>query len=826
MIGRPAAASCGPFLFLTVIGVCGAAWAEPADPSGSQPAAAESSSAETTGAQAATAQTTTAPPATATETTPASTDAVQQVIVTARRRSEQLQDVPLTVTAVTAAEIESQDVTNLEDLNAFVPNMKISQDRATSSTINVYIRGVGQSDPLWGFDPAVGVYIDDVYLARPQAALLDVLDVERLEVLSGPQGTLYGKNTIAGAIKYVTRDITGPMTLTASGTVGNFDERDVRLNFSAPVVNDHVYFGVALGSFQHGGYGEVVLQPGTAPSPYNLIGEGVSNKDVLVGRAELTFLWGESSKLRLVADDILDNSNASGGQRLNNYLVPQLSNPFDMYNDMPVSRDFFHRNGYSATYTQNLSEQLALKIVGAYYQGHGQQFINFSETNENLFQVPGAYRDHQGSGEAQLTFTNDLVKGVGGLFYMDSTACGDYNASIGTLTLLGIPAYDLYITELVQGCVVTKSSAVYGDTAWKLTDQLNFDVGVRWNEDRKTATVYQADYASIAPTQLLPDQQFFDPNEVPAGFFPDPGVVTDYTRERAFVNTTPRVGFDYHWSEHVMSYFTYSRGFLSGGFDMRGNAAVYPGTENGYNSETADNYEVGLKSTLLDDTLLLNLTAFYDPYKDAQIGVQQFVSYLGTPTNLTAVLNAGKQINKGVELQSVWRPTHALTLALNAGYLDSYYEDYLIPCAIFTLAPGCGTGVATVNVANENRPLNAPAWTIAPRATYTWDFQPGQLAARLGWYWRSFTKVAVTFPSVTDQPAFGLLDAGISFTTNSGAWRFALDGKNLTNHYYRVAGYDFGNPPIAPVNSFIGGVSQIGFYGPPRTYGATLNYHY
>ena len=748
---------------------------------------------------------------------------LQEVVVTARRRAENLQDVPLTVSAVTAETIQNQNITNIEDLNSFVPNLKISQDRATSSTINIYIRGVGQSDPLWGFDPGVGVYIDDVYLARPQAALLDVLDVDRLEVLSGPQGTLYGKNTIAGALKYVTRDITGPATLTASATAGNFNERDYKLSGSLPVIPDHVYFGVSAGYLRHGGYGEVLQQPDQPPSP--LVGGQVSNKDILVGRANLTITWGESSKLKLVADDILDNSNASGGQRLNNYLVPQLSDPFDVYNDMPVNRDFFHRDGYSATYTQTLTPVLDLKIVGAYYEGHGQQFINFAEVDQNLFEVPGAYRDHQASGEAQLTFHNDLVKAVGGLFYMDSTACGDYNASIGSLTLLGIPAFDLYITELVNGCVRTKSSAVYGDTAWKLTDQLNFDLGVRWNEDKKTATVYQADYASFAPTQLLPGDTFFDPNQVPAGFFPDPGVVTDYTNTRAFVNVTPRIGFDYHFTPHVMSYFTYSRGFKSGGFDMRGNAALYPGTENGYNSETADNYELGLKSTWFEDTLLLNFTVFYDPYKNAQIGVQEFVDP-AAPTNLTAVLNAGKQINRGAELQSAWRPTQHLTLALNTGYLDSYYEDYLVPCNVFTAAPGCTPGVGSVNLANENRPLNAPSWTVSGNAVYTWDFQPGTVLARVGYDWRSFTKVANTTPSVTDQPAYGLLNAGVAFTTQGNAWRFSFDAKNLTNKYYRVAGYDFGDPPIAPANSYIGGISQIGFYGPPRTWTVTAQYHF
>src|SRR5580704_6503769 len=206
----------------------------------------------------------------------ASGGGLQEVVVTARRRAENLQDVPLTVSAVTADTIQTQAITNLQDLNSFVPNLKISQDRATSSTINIYIRGVGQSDPLWGFDPGVGVYIDDVYMARPQAALLDVLDVDRLEILRGPQGTLYGKNTIAGALKYVTRDIDGPASLTASATAGNWNERDYKLSGSLPVVADSVYFGIAVADLHHDGYGHVVAEPGTTPSPYNHIGEDVS----------------------------------------------------------------------------------------------------------------------------------------------------------------------------------------------------------------------------------------------------------------------------------------------------------------------------------------------------------------------------------------------------------------------------------------------------------------------------------------------------------------------------------------------------------------------
>jgi iron complex outermembrane recepter protein len=747
-------------------------------------------------------------------------DGLAEIVVTARRRAENLQDVPVAVTALSADVLQQQAVTSLSDLGAFVPNMKISADRATSSTINVYIRGVGQSDPLWGFEPGVGVYIDDVYMARPQAALLDVYDVDRLEILRGPQGTLYGKNTIAGAIKYVTRDIVGPASVTASVAGGAYGERDLKLSASTPVIADHVYFGIAVADLHHDGYGHVVAQPGTTPSPYNHIGEDVSDRDVLAGRANLTVLWGESSKLKLVADTTQDHSNASGGQVLNDALAPALDNRYDTRTDMPVDQDRFFRNGLAATYTQGLTQGLDLKLVGAYRDGHGQQFIDFEELDENLFQVPAQYSEHQASGEGQLTFTNDLVKAVGGVFYMNSTACGTYNASVGVLAA----ALDLYLTSIVDGCVQTKSTAVYADTAWKLTDQLNLDAGVRWNQDKKNASVYQAQYASIAPTQLLGNQNFFDPSKPPPGFFLFPsaaaGILTNYDNSRTFSNVSPRLGLDYHLTPHVMTYFSYSKGFKSGGFDMRGNAAVYPQTENGYDSETADNFEAGIKSTLLDDSLQLNLTVFYDPYKNAQIGVQQFVDTGGVPQNVTAVLNAGKQINRGVEIESAWRPIKALTFGLNVGYLDSYYEDFLIGCTALT--PGCAVNSPPQNIADLNRPINAPAWTVATNAVYTWQLPAGALLARAGWDWRSFTKVANTTASVTDQPAYGLANAGLAFTTNDGAWRFSIDGKNLFDRWYRVAGYDFGGTGTG----LLANVSQIGFYGPPRTYQVTAQYHY
>jgi iron complex outermembrane receptor protein len=331
---------------------------------------------------------------------------IEQVTVTARRREESLQDVPVAITALTADQLQEQNVRTLEDMTAYVPNIKVNAGRATTSTINAYIRGVGQNDPLWGFEPGVGIYLDDVYIARPQGALLDVYDVERIEVLRGPQGTLYGKNTIAGAIKYVTRDIaTEDPDLSITATGGSYDQRDIKVGGSLPVVADHVYLGAAVAYLQRDGYGEIVDDG--APRAFNHVGQDVSNKDVLAARANATFVWGDSSKLRVLADTIQDNSNAAGGQRLNSIGGPILGDRYDQRTDMPVDKDRFITKGLSATYTQGLTDALDLKLVGAYREGDGRQFIDFEELNANLFQVPAQYSDDQATGEAQLTYTRD-----------------------------------------------------------------------------------------------------------------------------------------------------------------------------------------------------------------------------------------------------------------------------------------------------------------------------------------------------------------------------------------------------------------------------------
>jgi iron complex outermembrane recepter protein len=725
----------------------------------------------------------------------APTDATEEVIVTARRREESLQEVPLAVTALSADQLETQSVRTLEDVTALVPNIKINSGRATSNTINAYIRGVGQNDPLWGFEPGVGVYIDDVFVARPQGALLDVYDVERVEILRGPQGTLYGKNTIAGAIKYVTRDIVGDTRVNASVTGGSYNQLDAKLSASTPVIDERLYVGAAVAYLQRDGYGEIV-DDGT-PRAFNSVGDEVSDKDVLAVRANATLVWGEDSKLRILADTIQDNSNAAGGRRLNDFVSPALGNRYDQRTDMPVNRDRFIVKGISGTYTQGLSESLDFKAVGAYREGEGRQFIDFEELNANLFQVPAEYDDHQGSGELQLSYKSEVLNGVAGVFYFDGTACGAFDASLGAAGL----------TSLTKGCVDTQSTAAYFDTTWSLTDRLNLNVGARYNQDDKEASVFVAQYLGRLPANA----SLLDQNNVPPGFTLL-AVQTNYTNDRKFSDFSPRLGVDFKITDDVMVYASYSQGFKSGGFDMRGNATANPDTRDGYDSETADNYEVGMKSSWFDDRVQVNATVFYTPYKDVQVTTQQFQIVNGNPTNVTAVLNAGKQLNKGAELETIWRPIAPLSFVLNVGYLDAEFEEFLTSCGA-----GC-----ILDISSLNEPINAPDWTTFLGATYEWEMAVGAVGLHAGYQYRSATKVANTLASITDQDAYDVLDVGVSYTTENDAWRFAVEGKNILDEEYRVAGYDFGNIGVGA----LGGVSQVGFYGPPRTVAFTASYRY
>jgi len=282
------------------------------------------------------------------------------VKVTARKREETLQEVPIAVTAFTAEALDRLGTRDIADLDAQVPNLTVYAARGSSSTLTAFIRGVGQADPLWGVDPGVGLYLDDVYIARPQGALLDVFDVERIEVLRGPQGTLYGKNTIGGAIKYISRGLPTEFDGNASVTVGNYGQLDVKAAIGGPIAaNGGLRARLAVASLSRDGFGKNVLT-----------GQDVSDKEVIAVRGQLGAFVNDDLDIQFAFDMVDDQSGVRGAQMLqaNRFngvffpalgAFPPLADRYDVRNGMPNVNDTTIE-GASATVNWRATEDLTL----------------------------------------------------------------------------------------------------------------------------------------------------------------------------------------------------------------------------------------------------------------------------------------------------------------------------------------------------------------------------------------------------------------------------------------------------------------------------------
>lgn len=718
---------------------------------------------------------------------------LEEVIVTsARRREENVQDVPIAVSILSDDFLQEYNILDLGSVSNVVPNSVISAGRATNSTIIAYIRGVGQNDPLWGFEPGVGIYMDDVFIARPQGALLDVYDVQSIEVLRGPQGTLYGKNTLSGAIKYNTRDIVGDTYARVTADGGNYGRFDLKASGSIPV-GDSFYVGASMAYLTRDGYGEVVES--ALPQVYNKVGEDVSNKDLFAVRFNATWVIGDNSRLKFAYDHVKDDSHARGSQRLNDAWGPRLDDRYDVRSDLPVDLERVRMTGYALNFSSTLNENWDMKLIGSYRESDTDSWIDFETLNDNIFNVLGAYDDNQSSGEAQFNFHNDRWAAVMGLYYYDGDACGSFNVVLGLFN----------ITDLTSGCVNTKSTSIYADATWAMTDRWNLSFGGRWNKDKKKASVFVGRYLGT----LEGPETALDPLNPPAHLTLI-GVSTDYTNSKTFDDFTPRLSIDYSFNDNVMGYASFTNGFKSGGFDMRGNAAAFPGTVDGYGSETVDNWEIGLKTTSLDGTLVFNVTAFIANYSDVQVTTQKFVVINDIPTNVTAVLNAGKQKNKGVEIETVWNANDNVRLTAMLGFLDADITEFL--------APDLDNPGEITDISDTTDPLFSPDLTVLLSAEFFWGMGSGDGYGRISYNYTDDIKTMNLTDSVGDQPGYGLLDASLAYTTQSEKWRFALYGSNLTDKKYLQAGYDFG----AAINY----ISQLGFYGAPRTWGISATYTY
>jgi iron complex outermembrane receptor protein len=708
------------------------------------------------------------PPAAAEE---AAADDPGEITVTARRREESLIDVPISMSVVSGDSLTRTGAVDITALQDKTPNLTLQIARGSNSTLIAFSRGVGQQDPLWGFEPGVALYIDDVYVARPQGAVLDIFDVERVEVLRGPQGTLYGRNTIGGAVKYVTRRLGHDFEAKARVAYGSYNQVDLIGQVTVPV-GDILSFGGAIAQYWRDGYGENLT---TGVDQYN--------KNVLAARLSAELTPSDNIFVRVAGDRILDTSLPRHGTRL----LPNGTNPIytpteSVYDTRAGIGDDnrVETKGLSVSGEIGLTDTLTFKTITAWREGHTDTLIDFDNTELPTLDVPAQYDDRQFTQELQLLYQGDRVQGVAGLYYLNGRASGAFDTVVGLLNT----------TTLTSGTVLTKSYAAFGDLSFDLTEQFKISVGARYTKDDKTGTVFRRNYTGIR-------------SPVFGNAAAVPGLIrTDYTNSRSFEKFTPRVSLSYQPNADLNFYASYGQGFKSGGFDMRGDAVFTPTTVEGYAPETIDSWELGMKGAFLDRQLFVNLAGFYSNYKDQQVTIQ----VPALPSGIASFVdNAGKAEIYGFELEMRAVPSRHFTASAAIGYTHADYKEFL------TFIAG---GTTPVDVADQRAFQNTPEWTANVSATWSEDLAGGTIAFTPSVSLRSDTQMFEIATPALDQDGYALVDAALNWTSGSGRYRIGVAGRNLTDTRYRVGGYNF---PGA-----LTGNSVIGYYGPPRTVTGTF----
>ncbi|MBV7257614.1 TonB-dependent receptor [Pacificimonas sp. WHA3] len=728
------------------------------------------------------------------------------IIVSARRRDERLIDVPISITSLSGDMLEKQGVLEITEVAQSVPNVTLEVSRGTNTTLTAFMRGVGQQDPVAGFEQGVGVYVDDVYLNRPQASVLDVYDVERIEVLRGPQGTLYGRNTIGGAIKYVTARLPGDTSVKLRGTFGSYDQAEAVLTASTPI-GDAVRIGGSVARLSRGGFGD------------NLVQDGVENynKDVWAARGTLEIEPADTIFIRLSGDYVKDNSDPRQGHRFLPGLLsgaPVLDNVYDTRSGLSAPDQEVEAYGGALSVELEVSDTLKIKNILAYREDSSTTPIDFDSLPAADLDVPAIYENDQFSEEFQLLYDDGNLAGLLGFYYLDANAVTVFDVLLATTgDIVGLPG----LNAQTAGDVSTKTWSVFGDFTYDISDQFSVSVGGRYTNDKRSSTVLRRTFIGG-----LSDA--FDGPGVPIA------TTSDFDGSETFKEFTPRASVSWTPTPDHNVYATYSKGFKGGGFDPRGQTTLAPDIDGDgdidgddqfaflrFAPEKVDSYELGWKASLLDNRLNFSLAAFIADYTDVQIPGSIGVDANNDGINETFVgvtTNAGAATIKGLEFEGTAKVGRdfagggsRLDFGWSLGILDAEYDEFI---------DASGNDVADQRVFQNTPDVTASARIDLglPMSLYG----EGELAIGSQISFRSDASQFETPNRFLDQDGFALVDASISWTADDDRLRIGLYGKNLFDKRYVVAGYNFVSAPIGgPVTRTLGREGTLtGFYGDPR----------
>ena len=731
--------------------------------------------------------------------------ALEEIIVTAERRDANLQEVPVSMTAYGADDLEALQASDIGDLQSLVPNLSVHVGDANNAV--VYIRGVGQVDSIAFFEPGVGIYLDDVYLGRAQGGFLDVIDVERIEVLRGPQGSLYGRNTVGGAIKYVSARPTDEFSAKVSATVGNYARKDVKLSLSGPIAGDRLSGRLTAAKLSRDGYSENAFD-----------GSDDGDQDTTFVRGVLELQAAENFSIQLSTDFTDSDPDRSRTPAKTTPISVLTVDPFTFgistivypadTDPFAVNADFnrierTETKGFSLNATWDINDELTAKSISSYRELEYGTEIDLDGTPVNAFGIFYFNDQEQVSQEFQLTYTGERVSAVGGIYYFNEE--GDtFDGGVFNNFLIGLSGVADFSTD---------STAVFGQLDYDFTDRLTGIIGLRYTDEEKdySRTVEDVDLTALAG--IMPDPvsgavSYANPallnpssSDLPVGVgvgTPRPFVNPDTA---TFDNLSFKVGLKYRVNDDFQIFGTVSEGFKSGGFNGR----AADGQAQPYDEESLVSYEFGMKSEWMQNRLRFNGSVFYTQYDDLQVS-----SFEAAPDGggiLPIFTNAGEADIAGLELEITAVLSDRTELSANLGYLDAEYGKFLT---------GDPVTNQVIDVSDQRELVNAPKWDAFVGLSHDIPLSWGSLifAGNVGY--RSKTYLEVNSSENLAQGSYAVYNASISFESVDDRWRLMLGGKNLGDEEYRTHAFDLSAFP---------GV-ELGYYNAPRTYSLSGTYRF
>lgn len=749
---------------------------------------------------------------------------LEEVVVTAQKREQNLQQVPISISAISRAQLEYRGIESGVDLTGLAPNLMVSKAPGSSLISQVSIRGSATGQPGIYVDPAVGMYVDGVYIAKSQGSLFELLDLERVEVLRGPQGTLFGRNTLAGAINFVTRKPSGEWSGSASLEIGNYQRHVERVSVDLPRMGI-LSLNLAARNEQSDGWlrnttgkdqGDAGRKAWRLAATFDITPEfqidysyDHSEVDEAQSPTTLYSLSGTSGPLTALGSQLvglgssLNNPNFTAAGNFLLAAAPQMAPHVRRSRPSSISTNPWAENGQwldidghavTASYATNPNN--TLKYIGSYRSMDLKNRYDLDGTPVDLINT-GLNTDMRSySHELQWVGNLNSLNYVLGYYYYkeDGSTTGGQHIAMSPP-----PAND----KLVVYDVGDRAEAVYGQLDWSVTEDLTLTAGLRYTRERRTnasAQIATDGYRGPAVSYILP-----------------------WTRaDASFSASTPTVSVNYQVLPDINLYARMAKGFKSGGFSAE--MPTVEGVTTPYGPEKSTTYELGVKSVFLDQRAQLNIALYHNEITDMQI------SQLPPGSTTSQFFNAGEATQQGVEVEGVFLPAPGWQLRLNYGYVDAEFDEYMDHPRNAATAALAGASVNDLIDTADNRVM-----PYAPRHTFDLSVD-GELAqTRWGilrllasYTYRSSFYVAPankslhtaeagsgSLASLNEVPSLGLVDMKLLLSdipvTQSGTAEVAIWVKNLTDEDKLANLIDFG-------------FFQNATWTDPRTYGLSLAY--